>query len=157
MKQMPYARPPPEHAAGDEVQERQQYHLVIVGGAAARRQTYDLKCSSKLDCNGQRWAAPHQACGLNAKQGERTVGAELTQPRVRLVAVGYHEGECGTNRQQDHDVTIEGAGGHYTEQPERRQSVGHHAVNATEPHALAPGATGVVRGAAGSTEFPLRV
>ena len=140
-----------EHRSGDEVKEREDDDLLIVGRPAPRRDPDDLEHRRELDRDVERRLADGQADPFDEEEGEGADGRDVAQERLRLPFLG--DGERQGESDEEDDVRLGGhlCGAHDGEDAERREQIGHHAVDEAEPHdaASARGDFGGALGAGG--------
>ena len=123
-----------EDRAGDEVQQREDDDLLVVRGAAPRGEADDLEDGGELDGDVERRPTGEEANALDREERERPDGREVTERGSVLPGLRHREGEGEADehergRPRRHRARVDDG-----EHAERRERVGHDAVDEAEPH-----------------------
>ncbi len=131
----PVAEAAAEHGAGDEVQQREDDDLLVVRGSLARGQANDLESGGELDEHVEHVGVEEDAADLHAEHDQQRAGVEVPQRRVPLPRLAHRERRDQAEDDRRAHPAVELPAEHQRQHPERRERVGHHAVDEAEPHA----------------------
>ena len=127
-----------EDGPRDEVQKGQDDNLLVVGGPSAGGQADNLQERGELHRRVERGPAGHEAHRLDQEQRQRSDRREVTERWAPLPGFGDGDGASEPDYQEDVGPRAERRRADDGQDPERRQGVGHDAMDEAEPHSAAP-------------------